>query len=149
MTRLVVIDGVIQTPEHAVISVYDRGFLYGDSVFETVRTYSGKLYALDQHLQRLQVFLESQSPTLRQGVPAYGSAILELFVKIDISGILELAKVGAEISVRLIEQFLETGKGQSIRIRQKHTSSQPTPVLEQFVEILERLTHRTISSSRR
>ena len=41
MTRLVVIDGVVQTPEHAVISVYDRGFLYGDSVFETVRTYSG------------------------------------------------------------------------------------------------------------
>jgi branched-chain amino acid aminotransferase len=64
MTRLVVIDGVIQTPEHAVISVYDRGFLYGDSVFETVRTYSGKLYALDQHLQRLERSAQSIGVTL-------------------------------------------------------------------------------------
>lgn len=64
MTRLVVIDGVIQTPEHAVISVYDRGFLYGDSVFETVRTYGGKLYALDQHLQRLERSAESIGVTL-------------------------------------------------------------------------------------
>jgi len=64
MTRLVVIDGVVQTPEHAVISVYDRGFLYGDSVFETVRTYSGKLYALDQHLRRLERSAESIGVTL-------------------------------------------------------------------------------------
>ncbi|MDO8525241.1 MAG: aminotransferase class IV [Candidatus Omnitrophota bacterium] len=35
------------------ISVYDRGFLYGDGLFETMRCYSGKVFKLDEHLSRL------------------------------------------------------------------------------------------------
>lgn len=54
MTRLVSIDGAIHRPEDARISAYDRGFLYGDSVFETVRTYAGEPFALDEHLARLE-----------------------------------------------------------------------------------------------
>ncbi|HWZ93541.1 MAG TPA: aminotransferase class IV, partial [Polyangiaceae bacterium] len=37
----------------AVISVFDRGFLYGDSVFEALRTHHGRLALLDAHLERL------------------------------------------------------------------------------------------------
>lgn len=48
------IDGQLVEPERACVSVFDRGFLYGDSVFETVRTYGGKPFALDEHLERLQ-----------------------------------------------------------------------------------------------
>ena len=47
------IDGQIVPPEHACISVFDRGFLFGDSVFETVRTYGGAPFALDEHIARL------------------------------------------------------------------------------------------------
>src|SRR5262245_22086600 len=54
MTRLASIDGVIHPPEEAKVSVYDRGFLYGDSVFETIRTYAGEPFALDEHLARLE-----------------------------------------------------------------------------------------------
>ncbi|XXT40612.1 aminotransferase class IV [Sorangium sp. So ce513] len=54
MTRLVSIDGVVFPPEEARVSVYDRGFLYGDSVFETIRTYGGEPFALDEHLARLE-----------------------------------------------------------------------------------------------
>ncbi|WP_437938394.1 aminotransferase class IV [Sorangium sp. So ce341] len=54
MTRLVSIDGVIHRPEEAKVSVYDRGFLYGDSVFETIRTYGGEPFALEEHLARLE-----------------------------------------------------------------------------------------------
>jgi branched-chain amino acid aminotransferase len=54
MTRLAVIDGEVFAPEEARVSVYDRGFLYGDSVFETVRTYAGVLFCLDEHLRRLE-----------------------------------------------------------------------------------------------
>lgn len=35
------------------VSVYDRGFLYGDSVFEVIRTYGGKPFGLDEHVARL------------------------------------------------------------------------------------------------
>ncbi len=38
----------------ANISVLDRGFLYGDSVYEVVRTYQGKLFGLQEHLDRLR-----------------------------------------------------------------------------------------------
>src|SRR5882724_2271554 len=51
--RTVWLNGTEQRPENAVISVYDRGFLYGDSVFETLRTYGGRPFALDAHMTRL------------------------------------------------------------------------------------------------
>jgi branched-chain amino acid aminotransferase len=47
------LDGRVCPPKEQTISVFDRGFLYGDSVFETLRTYSGAPFALDQHLARL------------------------------------------------------------------------------------------------
>jgi branched-chain amino acid aminotransferase len=40
-------------PEEATISVFDRGFLYGDSVYETLRTTGGKVVELEAHLDRL------------------------------------------------------------------------------------------------
>lgn len=51
---LVLIDGQPFSPDEARVSVFDRGFLYGDSVFETLRTYGGKPFALDEHVARLE-----------------------------------------------------------------------------------------------
>jgi len=53
VTILAMIDGQIVPPEHARVSVFDRGFLFGDSVFETIRTYGGFPFALDDHIERL------------------------------------------------------------------------------------------------
>jgi branched-chain amino acid aminotransferase len=52
--RIVILNGQVTPAEAAAISVYDRGFLYGDSVFETIRTYGGKPFALEEHLARLE-----------------------------------------------------------------------------------------------
>jgi branched-chain amino acid aminotransferase len=41
-------------PHRAVLSVYDHGFLYGDGIYETFRSYGGVIFRLDQHLSRLQ-----------------------------------------------------------------------------------------------
>lgn len=54
MTRIASVDGVVTPIELATVSVLDRGFLYGDSVFETLRTYGGKPFALERHLERLE-----------------------------------------------------------------------------------------------
>ena len=48
------IDGEIVTLETAAISVHDRGFLYGDGVFETMRAHGPPVFALDEHLARLE-----------------------------------------------------------------------------------------------
>jgi branched-chain amino acid aminotransferase len=61
--RAAIINGSLVPPDQAVISVYDRGFLYGDSVFETIRTYGGVPFAEDEHLTRLAGSLE------RVGIP--------------------------------------------------------------------------------
>ena len=41
------------TDKEAVVSVFDHGFLYGDGVYETIRSYGEKIFMRDQHLARL------------------------------------------------------------------------------------------------
>ncbi|NOZ87321.1 MAG: branched-chain-amino acid aminotransferase [Deltaproteobacteria bacterium] len=43
----------IYDPEDAAVPVLDRGFLYGDSVYEVLRTYKGRLFAVKRHINRL------------------------------------------------------------------------------------------------
>ena len=40
--------------EHARISVFDHGFLYGDGVYETLRAYQGRIFLLERHIARLR-----------------------------------------------------------------------------------------------
>src|SRR5687767_294011 len=47
-------NGRIVPPEEATISVFDRGFLYGDSVYETIGTMYGRLFAASAHINRLE-----------------------------------------------------------------------------------------------
>jgi branched-chain amino acid aminotransferase len=54
MTTTINIDGEIGGSAAAKISVLDRGFLYGDSVYEVVRTYGGVIFALEEHMARLE-----------------------------------------------------------------------------------------------
>jgi len=47
------IDGKFYDRDTAVVSVFDHGLLYGDGVFEGIRAYSGRIFRLDAHLDRL------------------------------------------------------------------------------------------------
>ena len=49
----VYVNGKLYDKEDARISVYDHGLLYGDGVFEGIRSYAGKVFRLDEHLDRL------------------------------------------------------------------------------------------------
>jgi branched-chain amino acid aminotransferase len=53
MPLKVYINGQFYDKDHAKISVYDHGLLYGDGVFEGIRSYNGKVFRLEQHLNRL------------------------------------------------------------------------------------------------
>ncbi len=49
----VLVDGRITSLGRARLSVFDRGFLFGDGVYETLRVYSGRAFRIPQHLKRL------------------------------------------------------------------------------------------------
>ncbi len=48
------IDGVITPAAEARVSVLDNGFTFGDAVYETLRTYGGRPFAVERHLRRLR-----------------------------------------------------------------------------------------------
>ena len=72
---LIFLNGQFVPAERAVVSIFDRGFLYGDGLFESMRILNGKPFRWDQHLERLQrgaEFLRIRIPhstdTLRKAV---------------------------------------------------------------------------------
>jgi branched-chain amino acid aminotransferase len=50
----VYVNGTIAPADKAVIPVYDHGFLYGEGVYETLRTYSRVPFLFDRHVRRLR-----------------------------------------------------------------------------------------------
>ncbi len=58
MSGSVYINGEFVPVDSAVVSVLDRGFGYGDGVFETMRAYRGVIPALERHIERLRYSTE-------------------------------------------------------------------------------------------
>jgi len=50
----VLLNGKFVDEKEAKVSVLDNGFLYGDGVYETLRTYGGKIWQVEEHLRRLR-----------------------------------------------------------------------------------------------
>lgn len=68
---LVNINGNLFDGPLAQISVFDRGFLYGDSVYEATRTFNKRPFRIDQHIDRL--FLSAEKISL---VPTYSKEVI-------------------------------------------------------------------------
>jgi len=52
--EIIYLNGKLVSPADAVISIDDRGFLFGDAVYEVVSSYDGRLWALERHMRRLR-----------------------------------------------------------------------------------------------
>jgi branched-chain amino acid aminotransferase len=75
MAAIVNVNGRVSDREHAVISVFDHGFLYGEGVYETLRTYNGQPFLFDRHMRRLRRSAEMLALT----VPLSDAQIEERF----------------------------------------------------------------------
>jgi len=53
MSEIVYLNGILMPRNQASISILDYGFLYGFGLFETMRSYGGRVFRLDKHLSRL------------------------------------------------------------------------------------------------
>jgi len=54
MRGAVYVNGKIAPADQAVVPVYDHGFVYGEGVYETLRTYNKVPFLYDRHMQRLR-----------------------------------------------------------------------------------------------
>jgi branched-subunit amino acid aminotransferase/4-amino-4-deoxychorismate lyase len=54
MGAMVNVNGRIFDEQYAAVSVFDHGFLYGEGIYETLRTYAGQPFLFDRHMRRLR-----------------------------------------------------------------------------------------------
>ncbi|TWT56196.1 branched-chain-amino-acid transaminase [Allorhodopirellula solitaria] len=85
MAQAIYINGEFFSREDAKISVYDHGLLYGDGVFEGMRIYNGKVFALEDHLVRLYESARAIALTLPIDIDAMRSAVSETIEKNGLS----------------------------------------------------------------
>jgi aminodeoxychorismate lyase len=77
---LVFLNGQFVPEEQAVVSVFDRSFLYGDGLFETIRVYAGKPFRWVQHIERLQrgaEFLKIELPFSTEALRDFAGQLIE------------------------------------------------------------------------
>src|SRR6516225_11400389 len=72
MRGAVYVNGSIAPADQAVVPVYDHGFVYGEGVYETLRTYNRIPFLYDRHVRRLRRSAEA----LLLGVPFDDAALL-------------------------------------------------------------------------
>ena len=77
-TPIVLVNDRFVPEEQAVVSVLDRGFLYGDGLFETVRVSNGRLFRWGRHMLRLH----RGANVLRLGIPATDTRLRELAMEL-------------------------------------------------------------------
>ncbi len=73
----VYIDGKIVEESEAKISVFDHGLLYGDGIFEGIRFYNGRVFRLEEHLERLWESAQAICLTIPLDLDAMREALLE------------------------------------------------------------------------
>lgn len=94
------LNGQVVPEERAVVSVLDRGFLYGDGLFETMRVRNGKPFRWDQHLERLQRGAEFLKIKLPYPPGALRRFVDELIAKNEMPGALLRLTLSRGVGVR-------------------------------------------------
>ena len=84
MAELAYVNGTLSAIESARVPIEDRGYQFGDAVYEFIASYNGTLFCLEEHLDRLERSLRGLEfpPMSRDGIR---KAILMLFEKASIS----------------------------------------------------------------
>ena len=77
------LNGVFLPLADAKVSALDRGFVFGDGVYEIVPVYSGKPFRLDEHLRRLQASLDGIRLANPHGIAEWRERILQLVAQQD------------------------------------------------------------------
>src|ERR1700747_2583401 len=78
------IDGKFYSEANAQLSVFDHGLLYGDGIFEGIRFYNGRVFRLEEHLDRLWDSARSICLNIPMSQRAMSEALLETIRQNDL-----------------------------------------------------------------
>ena len=81
MPNIVYLNGSYVPIENATVSVMDRGFLFGDGVYEVIPVFANKMLRLEEHLNRLQNSLDRISLTNPQSKTEWSNIFTQLLEK--------------------------------------------------------------------
>src|SRR5262245_11524553 len=96
MGAMVNVNGRITDQAQALVSVFDHGFLYGEGVYETLRTYDGEPFLFDRHMRRLR----TSASMLALPIPLDDRAIAQRFSEtVQAAG---LGREGREAYIRIL-----------------------------------------------
>jgi D-alanine transaminase len=84
MPELAYLNGEILPIEKAYVSIEDRGYQFGDAVYEFIASYEGKLFCLDDHLDRLERSMQGLSMPMIAREDLF-AAVMNFFKKADIA----------------------------------------------------------------
>ena len=84
-SSIVYLNGQFVPLEEARVSILDRGFCYGDGLFETLRAYGGKVFRLGWHLERLEQSARSIYLELPESRESLTSIVYETLNKNDLT----------------------------------------------------------------
>ena len=93
MAAISYLNGTWQAPDEAKVSVLDRGFMFGDGVYEVIPVYKGRPFAVERHLVRLRNSLREVGlpapmtddewlALMREGVERSGEAIASIYLQV-------------------------------------------------------------------
>lgn len=71
------INGKLVPEKEAKVSVFDHGLLYGDGVFEGIRAYNGRVFMLDEHIDRLYRSAQAIALTIPMTKPEMARAVVK------------------------------------------------------------------------
>ena len=69
--KFAILDGNIIERSEAKVDVEDRGYQFGDGVYEVIRVYNGKMFTATEHLNRFEKSLDSIGITLPYTMRAF------------------------------------------------------------------------------
>jgi aminodeoxychorismate lyase len=130
------LNGQFVPEERAVVSVLDRGFLYGDGLFETMRIFNGKPFRWGQHLERLErgaAFLKIKLPFSRQALLGF---VAELIAKNNMPDALLRLTLSRGIGVR---GYSPKGAESPTLVMSLHPAPHPQPLSHPMGEGCQRL----------
>lgn len=83
---IVNVNGKTGDARSAVVSVFDHGFLFGEGVYETLRTYNSRPFLLDRHLRRLRASADGIGLSVPISDQEFGGRIHDTMAVADVTG---------------------------------------------------------------